>query len=237
MALSISLSYYQNRMTLVGISLQPCWFQIISSSLCPVTGIHPEKMKKRHCGRLSRDTFSIFAIFIALKRRKVMFSQLCVCSHGVGISGPMSFLGDISGTKSLYGRGGYLWYQVPSGDWVSRSGVGIRGEGWILIPQGWICRYVQEVGKHPSPLWTHGILWDMGNKWTVCILLECFLVINCITDCTQTRTVEIRKWFPCCIFFCKVLASLFIKPSRAYFSEEIVIFRVSARIPLWPNFL
>ena len=144
---------------------------------------------------------------------------------------------------------GYLWYQVPlRGWWVSLVpgpfwGLGIQewggypGEGWVLIPQGWICGYVQEVGNHPSPLWTHGILWDMVNKWTVCILLECFLVINCITDCTQTRTVEIRKWFPCCIFFCKVLASLFIKQSRAYFSEEIVIFRVSARIPLWPNFL
>ena len=130
-------------------------------------------MKKRHCSRLSRDIFSIdlFAIFIALKRSKVMFSQVCVYSHGVSISGPMSFPGvslvpspfkgvmGISGTRSLLGTGypgvgwvslvpgpfwglgiqewgGYLWYQVPSGDWVSRSGVGIRGRGEYSSPRG-----------------------------------------------------------------------------------------------------
>ena len=52
------------------------------------------------------------SIFTARKRscRKVMFSQLSGWPQGlgVGISGPMSFLGVV----------GYLWYQVPSRGWV-----------------------------------------------------------------------------------------------------------------------
>ena len=67
-----------------------------------------------------------------------MFSQVCVYSHGVSISGPMSFPGvslvpspfkgvmGISGTRSLLGTG------YPGVGWVSGGGVGISGTRSLL---------------------------------------------------------------------------------------------------------
>ena len=70
-----------------------------------------------------------------------MFSQVSVYSHGVGISGPMSFPGvslapspfkgvvGISGTRSLLGTG------YPGVGWVSGGGVSTHPPGVDM----WVC--------------------------------------------------------------------------------------------------
>ena len=67
-----------------------------------------------------------------------MFSQLSVCPGG--ISGPMPW-------KMSFPGLGYLWYQVPWGEYS-------QGSGYV---QGW---YVQGVGMSSwvelTPLWIHG---------------------------------------------------------------------------------
>ena len=82
---------------------------------------------------------------------KVMFSQVSVNLFSRGISGPMSFLGCISGLMSfpevVYSL--YLWSHVLSRGWV-----------------------------HPPNCMGSEVTRDTFGKRAVCILLECCLVMN-----------------------------------------------------------
>ena len=83
-----------------------------------------------------------------------MFSQVSVCSEGVGISGPCPFQGICQGV-------------FPGGGYLQRVGGYSPPQGWVC-PGGW-------VPTTPMPMGP-GMLWDMVDKRVVRILLECFLV-------------------------------------------------------------
>ena len=92
----------------------------------------------------------------------------------------------------LSGEGGYLWsHGLSLGGWVSLIpgpiwgtvyvwGLGIS-VGWCVQgvnthPWGRVCRGGY-VATHPARCMGPGILQDTVDKWVVCILLECFLVL------------------------------------------------------------
>ena len=118
---------------------------------------------------------------------KVMLSQASATHsvqgrRGVSMPGPMSLP-----------RGGYFWYQVPSGQWVYQRGWVYHGEGhvtdWVGIPEGDGCTrrsrytgYIEGTGKSGGMGWVYQVdppppstniqLWP--PKRVVWTLLECF---------------------------------------------------------------
>ena len=125
-----------------------------------------------------------------------MFSQVSVCSQGISLV-PRPFQGvGISGTKPLqevgmsgggYVQGdcvcpgdGYVWQVGMCKGVCLRDGThpqtwDLRG-GWVLTlpPKTWEPR---GMGTHPLG---HGLQsrGDTDSKWAVCMLLECFLVLD-----------------------------------------------------------
>ena len=108
-------------------------------------------------------------------REDNVFTGVFLFTGRVGISGPMSFLAGISGTRSLP-RGEYPRVGTHPLGWLCPGilpRVGYSPPHWVLTP-GWGMDMSMGVDTHPP---INEILRDTVYKRAVRILLEWFLVV------------------------------------------------------------
>ena len=149
-----------------------------------------------------------------------MFSQVSVCSRGIGVgvgsrggslwSHVLSMDVGIYGTNALSGVGMSRGYYIQ--EMGMSKGVGVSGTSSLMgvsmsrsgYPGGWVCLgtgmsrwgLVCPWGRYPTPRpdMGPGIPRDTVGKQAGSILLECFLVFKC--DCKRKMFLfQIRNWY------------------------------------------